>query len=160
MHSEADPVVKAAKVKMARYCSSRERSPFQIKEKLLSYGLEDSQIEEVIDFLKQEQFLSEDRFAQAFARDKFRFNQWGRIKIEQELKRHQLSESCIENAIFSLDEDDYQGILSDLLMKKWNQTKNENHFLKRKKKTMDYLIRKGFESHLVWKTFDMSIEQH
>ncbi|MET0392352.1 MAG: regulatory protein RecX, partial [Chitinophagaceae bacterium] len=101
-----------------------------------------------ISALIEENYLNEERFAIAYAGGKFRSNHWGRVKIKYELKQRQVSEYCIRKAIKEIDEDQYLSVLKELADKKFNSLKGDQHLV-RKKKTMDYLLNRGFEMDLI-----------
>ena len=67
--------------KARKYCAYQERSIFEVKTKLISWNINDKIISEIILSLKKDNFISEDRFAAAFALGKMRNNKWGRNKI-------------------------------------------------------------------------------
>lgn len=84
----------------------------------------------------------------AFAGGHFRMKQWGRTKIKYELKQKQVSEYCIRKAMNTINQGDYEKVLRGLVEKKHAALKGEQ-YLVRKKKTMDYLLQKGYEPQLV-----------
>lgn len=136
--------------KARHYCGYQERSHTEVKEKLYSFGLRKTDVEELLSTLIEENYLNEERYATMFAGGKFRMKQWGRVKIRYELKQKHVSEYCIKKAMKEIDEDDYLKTLEKLASVKWNSVKGEgvNHFVKMGK-TTDYLIQKGFEMELV-----------
>jgi regulatory protein len=136
--------------KARHYCGYQERSHTEVKEKLYSYGLRKTDVEELMSQLIEENYLNEERYATMFAGGKFRMKQWGRVKIKYELKQKRVSEYCIKKAIKEIDEDDYLKTLNSLARKKWDSVKGEgvNHFVKMSK-TTDYLVQKGYELDLV-----------
>ena len=136
--------------KARHYCGYQERSHTEVKEKLYSYGLRKTDVEEIMSVLIEENYLNEERYATMFAGGKFRMKQWGRVKIKYELKQKRVSEYCIKKAMKEIDEDDYLDTLDKLASIKWNSVKGEgvNHFVKMSK-TTDYLLQKGFEMELV-----------
>ncbi|WP_127132658.1 regulatory protein RecX [Pseudoflavitalea rhizosphaerae] len=136
--------------KARHYCGYQERSHTEVKEKLYSFGLRKTDVEELLSLLIEENYLNEERYATMFAGGKFRMKQWGRVKIRYELKQKHVSEYCIRKAMKEIDEDDYLKTLEKLASVKWNSVKGEgvNHFVKMGK-TTDYLIQKGFEMELV-----------
>ena len=73
---------------------------------------------------------------------------WGRVKIYYGLKEKQVSEYNIKKAMKEIDEEVYIQKLQQLADKKYESLKGEQ-YLVRKKKTMDYLMQKGYESSLV-----------
>ena len=56
---------------------------------------------------------------------------------------------CIQKGLEEIDEIAYLQTLQHLLEKKKSLTNDTNQFV-RKKKMVDYVVRKGFESDLVW----------
>lgn len=134
--------------KLKHYCAYQERCHQDVKEKLYSLGVWKRDQDEIMATLIEENYLNEERFAIAFAGGKFRIKGWGRVKIKYELKQKQVSDYCIKKALKQIDEDEYQTQLQKTAVDKYNALKSEQYLI-RKKKTMDYLIAKGFESQLV-----------
>jgi len=138
-----------ALAKMYRYCAYQERSHQEVKNKLYTFGLYKSEVDELITRLITEGFLNEERFAKAFAGGKFRMQKWGRIKIVHELEAKGLTKNCIKSGLREIDENDYLHTLQDLLEKKAAQVQQEDPFVKRDQMAR-YAIQKGFEPELVW----------
>lgn len=134
--------------KLKHYCAYQERCHSEVKEKLYSLGVWKKVHDEIIAMLIEENYLNEERFAIAFAGGKWRVKQWGRVKIKYDLKQKQVSDYCINKALKQIDEVDYLAVLDRLAKEKYASLKNEQ-YLVRKKKTMDYLIGRGFEASLV-----------
>lgn len=134
--------------KLKHYCAYQERCHSEVKEKLYDLGVWKKDHDEIISTLIEENYLNEERFAMAFAGGKFRVKQWGRVKIKYELKQKQVSEYCIKKALKQIGEEDYLKVLKELADKKYASLKGEQ-YLVRKKKTMDYLMGRGFEAELV-----------
>lgn len=74
--------------------------------------------------------------------------QWGRIKIKYELKQKQVSDYSIKKALKQIKDNEYISILKKLAEDKYASLKDEQYLI-RKKKTMDYLMQRGFETELV-----------
>lgn len=136
--------------KVRQYCAYQERSHYEVGQKLWDLGIRRSDHDEIISSLIEEDYLNEERFAKAFAGGKFRMKEWGRKKIYHALKEKQVSEYSIKKAMKEIDDEDYKTVLKELAEKKYALLKNEQ-YLVRKKKTMDYLLQKGFEPDLVMK---------
>lgn len=134
--------------KLKHYCAYQERCHSEVKEKLYSLGVWKKDHDEIIASLIEENYLNEERFAMAFAGGKWRMKQWGRVKIKYELRQKQVSDYCIKKALKQIDKDEYLRVLKELASDKYAALKNEQ-YLVRKKKTMDYLINRGFEIELV-----------
>ena len=84
----------------------------------------------------------------AYAGGKWRVKRWGRVRIKYELKQKQVSEYCIKKALKQIDEEEYLQVLNEMAEAKYSSLKSDQ-YLVRKKKTIDYLVNRGFEMSLV-----------
>lgn len=144
---------KEALPKLMRYCSFQERSHREVRSKLNDFFLNENEVNEVIAELINQNFLNEERYAIAYAGGKFRTRKWGRIKIEQMLKFNEVSERNIKKALEEIPESDYLQTIKDVITKRLTSEK-ENDPLKRKFKTANYLMSRGFENELTFKILD------
>ena len=117
-------------------------------QKLWELGVKKAEHDEIISSLIEEDYLNEERFAKQFVGGKFRMKDWGRKKIYYALKGKKVSDHVIKTAMKEIDEKVYKETLYELAEKKYASLESEQ-FLVRKKKTMDYLLQKGYESELV-----------
>lgn len=138
----------AAKLKAANYCAFQERSQQEVRDKLYAWGLHRQEVENLISELISEGFLNEERFAIAYARGKHRINKWGKHRIRQGLKQKSVSDPLIRLALDSLDLDEYQTTLADLLAKK-QRSLTENDDFKRRYRMVQYGLSKGYEHDLI-----------
>lgn len=134
--------------KLRQYCAYQERSHSEVKQKLWELGVWRSEHDAIIASLIEDDYLNEERFARQFVGGKFRMKDWGRKKIYYGLKEKGVSDYLIKQALKEIDEGLYQKTLRELAEKKYESLKGEQ-YLVRKKKTMDYLMQKGFEPELV-----------
>ena len=134
--------------KLRHYCAYQERSHQEVKNKLFNLGVWRREQDEIIATLIEENYLNEERFAIAYAGGKFRIKHWGRVKIRYELQQKQISTYCINKALKQIDEADYMLQLRKMAIDKYNDLKGEQ-YLVRRKKLIDFLITKGYESNLV-----------
>jgi len=135
--------------KLKRYCAYQERSHIDVTEKLYKLGLYKNEVDEVITRLLQDDFLNEQRFAEAYVSGKFKIKKWGKVKIISNLKQKRISDYCIKKGLLEIDEEAYQETLSYWIERKKVEVKEEDAF-KKKGKIAAFLIQKGFESGLVW----------
>ena len=134
--------------KLRHYCSYQERSHAEVEQKLWEIRIPRAQHAEFLATLIEEDYLNEERFAIAFAGGRFRMKDWGRKKIYYALKEKKVSEYNIKRAMREIKEEDYLKKLYELTEKKYTLLKGEQYQL-RKKKTMDYMLQKGYEPELV-----------
>lgn len=134
---------------LEHYCAYQERCHQEVRKKLQSMGMIPIAIDTIINRLIEDSYLNETRFAMAFARGKFRIKQWGKQRITRELKMRDISAYNIKAALQQFSDADYQKTLYALAEKRCAAIKETNPF-KKKKKLADYLLYRGWESHLVY----------
>ena len=141
--------LKEAQQKLEYYCSYQERCHQEVVQKSFDLGMKSDEVDVIIVHLIQNNFLNEERFARSFARGKHRIKLWGKNRIVMELKQRQISAPNIKSALTEISEEEYQDTFDKLACKHW-ETITENNLQKKKKKFCDYLLRKGWESNLVY----------
>jgi regulatory protein len=140
----------AALDKMQKYCAMQERCQSEIRSKLIEIKIYGEDLESIIAELITDNFLSEERYAKAFVRGKFRMNQWGKTKIKQALQLKKISPYCIKKGMEEITDEAYIETLKELLEKKKNILRETDSF-QRNQKLLQYAISKGFESELIQK---------
>jgi regulatory protein len=120
-----------------------------VEAKLRALGFWGDDIGQILAELIEEKFLDEERFARSFVRGKHRFKKWGRIKIEQELKKKDITGYCLKMGFTEIDEEEYRDTLLQILEKKRKFVRAENDY-QLKNKLARYAMTKGYESYLIW----------
>lgn len=138
-----------ARKKLESYCAYQDRCHKEVNQKLRDMGMIPRAIDQIIHSLIQDNFLNEERFAKSYARGKFSIKKWGKKRIVNELKRREISKYNINTALKEIDDQDYLASL-DTLAKKRLAAITEKNIQKRRKKLADYLLYRGWESHLVY----------
>lgn len=134
--------------KLRQFCAYQERSHHDVQQKLYALKVPRREHDEIIATLIEEDYLNEQRFAEQFTGGKFRMKGWGKNKIQQKLKQKNVSSYAISSAMKEIDEEAYQNNLRKEAEKKYASLKNEQHLV-RKKKTLNYLLQKGYEYPLI-----------
>ena len=137
--------------KIKQYCAYQERSHFETKEKLYSFGLHKTDVELLLSNLIEEDYLNEERYATLFAGGHFRSKKWGRIKINAALQQKRVSAYNIRKGLTVIDETAYRKCLLQLALVKWKAVKSEQ-WMNRLAKTTSYLLQKGYEANLIQDT--------
>jgi len=137
--------------KMEHYCVYQDRCHQEVERKMGEYQLIPEAQEKILLHLMQHNFLNEERFSKSFARGKFRIKNWGKQRIVRELNFRNISSYNIKTALKEINEEDY---LQTIYIITENKNNNifEKNIHKRKKKLTDFLLRKGFEYDLIFKT--------
>ncbi len=125
-----------------------------MRRKLLRWGIDLGEADRIVQRLKEENFLNEERFARAFVRDKARFNGWGRVKIAHALRQKQVSSSVILQALDEeLDEESSRDTLLHLLQDKARTLAAREPRLARAA-LLRFAASRGFESELCYRCVD------
>lgn len=135
---------------MESYCAYQERCHKDVHQKLKEIGMIPDAIDQIIHHLLQHDFLNETRFSQAYARGKFRTKKWGKKRITSELKMRNISKYNITLALKEIPDSEYFVTFHTLAEKRCDQLANEKNLQKKRKKLADYLLYRGWESHLVY----------
>ena len=141
--------VEEALVKLQKYCSYQDRCHKEVAQKLKEMQMISQASEQIILKLIEGNFLNEERFAMAYVRGKFRIKKWGKRRLVSELKQRQISKYIINKAINQISEDNYKITFEVLAERKATSLLGKSK-LEKKKKLADYLLYRGWESHLVY----------
>jgi regulatory protein len=142
--------IKDATNKIEHYCAYQERCHEEVVSKLRSMKLDSEEIDEIIAHLIGSNFLNESRFACSFARGKHRIKHWGKIRIVNELKFRKITTYNINLALKEITAEEYATTFQSLAERQW-EIIGETNALKKRNKFCDYLLRRGFESDLIYK---------
>ena len=143
--------------KMAKYCAYQERCVKDVRDKLKTFDIPQKEKDEILDYLLDNHFVNDERFAKSFVRGKVNQSGWGVNKIRFHLIQKGIDKDIIEEALGQTDEEVYRLRLIEILKTKAKTIKVENDFEK-KRKLAAYAMQKGFESSLVWEVLkDLAI---
>ncbi|MFC4478125.1 regulatory protein RecX [Flavobacterium chungangensis] len=141
--------IKEALQKLEHFCAYQERCHDEVVAKLYSLKMTRDEIDTVVVQLIEGNFLNETRFACSFARGKHRIKHWGKIRITNELKARNISSTNITLALKEISSEEYFETFENLAERSWNSI-SETNLLKKRKKFCDYMLRRGYESNLVY----------
>ncbi len=149
--------IKEALQKIEHFCAYQERCHQEVTAKLRSMKVTWDEIDSIMAHLIAENFLNEERFARSFARGKHRIKHWGKIRITNELKFRSINQTLINIALKEITPEEYTATFHSLSERNWESIR-ETNTLKKRKKFCDFMLRKGFESNLVYeKVRDLEI---
>ena len=135
--------------KMAKYCAYQERCVKDVRDKLKTFDIPEEEKSKILDYLLDNRFVNDERFAKSFVRGKVNQSGWGMNKIRFHLMQKGIDKELIDEALGQTDEAVYGQRLIDILKTKSKTVKAENDFEK-KRKLAAYAMQKGFEGNLVW----------
>jgi len=143
--------------KMAKYCAYQERCVKDVSDKLKSFDIPEEDKAKILEYLLDNRFVSDERFAKSFVKGKVNQSGWGLNKIRFHLMRKGISKELIDETLGQTDEEIYRQRLTDILKAKSKTVKADSDY-ERKRKLAAYAMQKGFEAHLVWEVLkDLAI---
>ncbi|MCF7812253.1 recombination regulator RecX [Candidatus Gracilibacteria bacterium] len=142
-----------------RVLARREHSVYELKGKLSKKFPEQAEtIAQVVKEFQEQNWISDDRFCEAFIREKILTNNWGTRKIFFQLHKKGIAKDLAQEKMKTLySEEEQQTILQELIEKKHQEiirkgkTKNEYEV---RQKLLAYLVGKGFEFEIAKKAID------
>lgn len=147
------------KAKLENFCAYQERSTTEVKEKLKTFDMSESEVSKIIKQLEDDNFLNDERFACSYTTGKFNIKGWGRLKIKSHLRYKGISIDLIEKGLSEIDSDLYKNRLKQLAERKVSDLEKEKNPWIKKQKVIRFLSSKGYESELIYEVL-ASIELH
>ena len=135
----------AARASALAGLASKARTTREIRDSLARKGFAEPIVEDTVANLERLGMVDDAAYAKAFVRGRFTGRGYGPARLRQDLMRKGVPRSAIEEALAELTEtEDLGDAARDQAARKWRSLASEDDLRKRKKKTMDYLVRRGF----------------
>ena len=135
----------AAKAAALRYVNHRARTTEEVRRSLLDKGFTEAITEDTVADLDRLGLIDDAAYARQYAASRFNGPGYGPARIRQDLIRRGVSRRDIDAALDALVEtEDVGAEAREQAAKKWRSLASEEDTRKRQKKTMDYLVRRGF----------------
>jgi regulatory protein len=133
-------------------CARREYCVSDIRRKaLLKLDGDAKAAEEVVESLVADQFVSDLRYASAFAREKSSLSGWGPVKIRFALSGKGIARQVIDEAIGGIDTEKAAGRLRQLLESKWKTLADDPQG---KLKLIKFALSRGYDYDAVRQSVD------
>lgn len=134
--------------RLASLCSRSEQCEFDLNRKLINWGISNSDRKVVIDYLKENRFIDDARYAKSFTYDKARFSYWGPYKIQFELSRRKINPQFIKEAINHVNQTIWkEGLLHNAESKGKTLDLIGINSYQERQKLFRYLVNRGFPSN-------------
>ena len=132
--------------KLEAFCAYQERCTQEVRTKLERLGADESLSIEVIKLLKENRFLDDRRFVEAYVQGKVRIKKWGRQKIKAALFQKRIDAKLIQEGIYaSISDEEYQLVMESLIERKNRELSSEKNPQIKKQKLMRFLLSRGFQ---------------
>ncbi|MFN2340241.1 MAG: regulatory protein RecX [Halanaerobium sp.] len=141
-----------ARNKAFKLLSYRERTIKEIEDRLRKKDFSEAVIKAVVDFLLENDYLNEERFAEMWIRSRKKHHPRGRKLIYKELKNKGVNQRIINNALNQYLSNQEELEMAQYLMDKWLRRRTEEDSSSYKLK--NYLANKGFNYDLIYQVTD------
>ena len=135
---------------LAAFCSKAERCEYDLYKKMKTWELESDVQISLIQYLRKEGYLNDDRYLRSFVNDKFKYNKWGSVRIHHELKLRKFSDAHIKEALSHLDEEDTNTQLEGILTKKLRNLQYKDNY-DRNAKLIRFAMSRGYDLGIIMK---------
>ena len=142
---------------LAALCAQAEHCQYEMLEKMRRWELSEDAQARVMAKLVNERYVDDERYAQAFVKDKIRYNKWGRRKVEQALWQKRIDEDIRKRVLDEVDDDEYLIILRPLLKQKRKTIKAQNDY-ELNQKLMRFAVGRGFTFDIIRQCIDVDDE--
>ena len=126
----------------------RDRSEFEIRKKMKGKEFTPISIDETVDWLKEKQFIDDDRFVQNFVRLHLMVGKSGSRKMEFQLRHYGIDKEIIEKYLSEITKDD-EFIRAEELAKSWLKKKTEIPPEKVYERLGRFLLSRGFSYDII-----------
>ena len=132
--------------KILHYCDYQDRCKKEIFTKLDTFELAEDDYDFIVDFLKDEGYMNDERYCRSYVKSKLNLKKWGVNKIKLSLIAKGIDRAIIDAVVSEIDEDSYREELVKLLE---NKKIDESDPYKRKAKLIRYAVGKGYSLSMV-----------
>jgi regulatory protein len=142
---------------LAALCAQAEHCQWEMVEKMRKWEIPEETQARIMERLVKERYVDDERFARAFAKDKVRYNKWGRRKVEQALWQKHIDEDIRKNVLNEIDDEEYLSVLRPLLKQKRKSIKAQNDY-ELNQKLMRFALGRGFTFDIIKQCIDVEDE--
>ena len=148
---------KEAYLTLAALCAQTEHCQWEMLEKMRRWEVPEEAQTRVMQRLVKERYVDDERYAQAFVKDKIRYNKWGRRKVDQALWQKHIDEDIRKRVLDEVDDDEYLSVLRPLLKQKRKSTKANSDY-ELNQKLMRFAMGRGFTFDIIRQCIDVEEE--
>lgn len=128
--------------------SSKDRTEKEIINKLTDKGYENDIITDVLDKLREYNYINDELYSEKYINDKIKFSKYGKNKIRMILCTKGVNKEIISQKISQIDNETEYKRAYNIAQKKLTSLEKYD-YLKKKSKLGNFLISKGFDFDVV-----------
>ena len=134
--------------KIQSYCQYQERCIKEVKNKLYSFKVSSQLVENIVEYLIDNDYLNEERYTKMFIQGKLRIKKWGRIKLKYELRLKGIEIKIINKHINQIIEEEYIKCFNEFSTNKIKFLKGSTD--QKKRSFINYFTYRGWENDLIY----------
>lgn len=150
--------------RILRYVGKRERCEKEVRDYIQrkisnsKIQIPKTEIEEIVEKLKNLDLVNEERFAKAYIHDSYELQHKGKNRIRYELTSKRVSELTINKYLDEINEEDEKQQALKFAEKKYEFMK-KLPFLTVKRRLYGQLVRRGYQPQIALKTIDIILKK-
>ena len=141
-------------LQLATLCAQAEHCEKEMRDKLKRWDVDDAAQDRIIQRLISERYIDDERYAQAFVKDKIRYNKWGRRKVQQALWLKHIDPEIQQRVLDEIDDNEYLDVLRPLLLQKRNTVKAQSDY-ELNQKLVRFALGRGFTFDIIRQCLDV-----
>lgn len=142
-----------ALLRLTSLCSTAEHCSHEMLEKMRRWEIDEDAQTRIMEYLVKEKYIDDERYARFFAKDKIRYNKWGRRKVEQAMWQKHIDADIQQRVLDEIDDDEYLLILRPLLKSKRRTVKAANNY-EMNMKLIRFAMGRGFTMDIIRQCLD------
>ena len=140
-------------LRLTSLCSTAEHCSHEMLEKMRRWEIDEDTQARIMEYLVKENYIDDERYARFFAKDKIRYNKWGRRKVEQAMWQKYIDTDIQQRVLDEIDDDEYLLILRPLLKSKRRTVKAANNY-EMNMKLIRFAMGRGFTMDIIRQCLD------
>lgn len=142
-----------ALLRLTSLCSTAEHCSHEMIEKMQRWQLADDAQARIIEYLVKEKYIDDERYARFFAKDKIRYNKWGRRKVEQAMWLKHIDGDIQRDVLDDIDDEEYLAVLRPLLKTKRKSVKASSDY-EMNMKLIRFAMGRGYTMDIIRQCLD------
>ena len=142
-----------ALLRLTSLCSTAEHCSHEMLEKMRRWEIDEDAQTRIMEYLVKEKYIDDERYARFFAKDKIRYNKWGRRKVEQAMWQKHIDTDIQQRVLDDVDEEEYLAILRPLLKSKRKAVKASSDY-EMNMKLIRFAMGRGFTMDVIRQCLD------
>lgn len=142
-----------ALLRLTSLCSTAEHCSHEMLEKMRRWEMPEDAQARIMEYLVREKYIDDERYARFFAKDKIRYNKWGRRKVEQAMWQKHIDTDIQRRVLDDVDEEEYLAILRPLLKSKRKAVKASSDY-EMNMKLIRFAMGRGFTMDIIRQCLD------